>query len=207
MLLSRHSRIELVKNMKSSKFALFSSVVLVSTIVSVNAQTFGALLNIGTYKAMALISKKDAMTPDHIPSGAAVVVACYKIDNSGKEPPDSLTISTLYDSATAPYYHVYQKANTIVYDTAIHQKYSPTYGQDRALILKHAKDLTVAFKEDKAVVFQKLLDLQKTRDANNKPTTIAVSTQAVEKSFAGLNDLNKAAGIYDPATLKTFCKK
>jgi hypothetical protein len=171
------------------------------------------------------ISKNDGMTPDHIPSGAAVVAACYLSDNNNDQAKlDAVTRFTdLYEAANSPYRHVYLKANTIVYDTAIHQKASPTYGvknsKDNSIKIRtDAKNLAKAFTDDKTVVVKALLGQaldsqgnpipsQKTRDANNKPTTTPVTAVQVEKAFKALDDANISSGIYTAQGLKTFCKK
>jgi hypothetical protein len=190
------------------KLFLGLSVFLILFASSVFGATPTALLQVGTFKNMSAISVGDTMTPDHLPSGAAVVIACY-LSNGNSEASIPTQISSLYQSSSSPYYHVYQKANTIVYDTAIHQQSSPTYGarNNREKIISDAKNLKLAFGNDKAVVMKALLASQKTRDGNNKPTNTLVTSQAVEAAFTNLNNLNVNSGIYDAASLKDFCKK
>jgi hypothetical protein len=192
--------------MNKSKKILFLCSLVVFTVSSVSAATPTALLKVGTFKDMSAISAKDNMTPDHIPSGAAVVVACYLSDGN-KEETIPATLGNLYKLSSNPYYHVYQKANTIVYDTPIHQQSSPTYGQSRAQAIIDGKDLKAAFNKDKGIVKPALLASQKTRDVDNKPTNIAVTAQAVDNAFKELDTANTNSGIYDAAKLKTFCKK
>jgi hypothetical protein len=184
------------------------SVVLLSSASLAFAGTQSALLKIGSFKSMAAISIADGMTPDHIPSGAAVSVACYLSDGNSEASIPS-PIGSLYKDSSSPYYHVYQKANTIVYDTTIHQQSSPTYGtrNSREKIIADAKNLKTAFNNDKAVVAKAIVASQKTRDANNKPTTTLVTSQEVETALTQLNNQNTTDGIYDAAKLKTFCKK
>ncbi len=190
------------------KFFVCISVIGLSSTSLALAATQSALLKVGAFKDMSPISVGDQMTPDHIPSGAAVVVACYLSDGNTEASIPS-PISSLYQTSSNPYYHVYQKANTIVYDTTIHQKSSPTYGarNSREKIIGDAKNLKTAFTNDKAVVATAITGSQKTRDSNNKPTDTLVTSQEVETAFTQLNNLNTTAGIYDAAKLKIFCKK
>lgn len=184
-------------------------VVLVSSASVVLAATPTALvLQVGTFKSMSVISVGDSMTPDHIPSGAAVVVACYLSDGNSEASLPS-QINSLYSSASSSYYHVYQKANTMVYDTSIHAQSSPTYAgrNNRDRIIADAKNLKTAFNNDKQIVAKALTTSQKTRDANNKPTNTLVTAQQVETAFTKLDSENTTAGIYDATKLKTFCKK
>jgi hypothetical protein len=189
------------------KYSLLLSVFLALFTSIAFAQTPTALLKVGTFKDMGAISVGDGMTPDHIPSGASVVVACYF--SEGKT--ESILPSKIGDlyAPGAPYRYIYEKANTVVYDTAIHQKQSPTYGRknDRTRILADAKDLKTAFNNDKKEVANFLPMLQKTRDANNKPTDKFVTAGDVEKALTALDSANTKAGIYDATKLKAFCKK
>jgi hypothetical protein len=117
-------------------------------------------------------------------------------------------IGDLYASG-APYRYIYEKANTVVYDTVIHQQQSPTYGRknDRTRIIADAKDLKTAFNNDKKEVTDFLPKLQKKRDANNKPTDKLVTSKEVEDALTALDNSNIKAGIYDATKLKAFCKK
>jgi hypothetical protein len=162
---------------------------------------------------MDAISKKDAMTPDHIPSGAAVVVACYLSDKNKEEDlPARISDSYVYDKKTNPsprYDYVYSEANTIVYDTAIHQKSSPTYGgrNKRDVIIADAKNLKRAFADNRGIVEPALIASQKKRDANHKPPSVSVTRKEVEADFDRLNSLNTSSDIYSEKGLKKFCKK
>jgi hypothetical protein len=190
-----------------NKFSLLLSFFLALSTPIAFAQTPTALLKVGTFKDMGAISVGDGMTPDHIPSGAAVVVACYFSEGKTESSLPS-KIGDLY-APGAPYRYIYEKANTVVYDTAIHQKQSPTYGgrNNRTRIIADAKDLKTAFNNDKKEVADFLPKLQKKRDASNNPTDKFVTVKEVEDALAALDSINTKAGIYDATKLKTFCKK
>lgn len=192
--------------MFKTKYAIFLSALAILTISSVSALPPSALFKVGTYREMKAASDKDGMTPDHIPSGAAVVVACYLADGN-KEENLPKALGDLYKLSSNPYYHVYWKANTLVYDTQIHRDSSRTNGQTRDTAISDAKNLKKAFQDDKSALVQPLLTSQKQRDANDQPTTKAVTSQQVNDAFKDLDTLNTNSGIYDPVKLKTFCKK
>jgi hypothetical protein len=192
--------------MTKIKSAIFLSTLILFTVSSVSALPPSALFKVGTYKDMKVASDKDDMTPDHIPSGAAIVVTCYLADGN-KEENLPKALGDLYKLSSSPYYHVYWKANTVVYDTQIHRNSSRTNGQTRDTAILDGKDLKAAFKKDKDALVQPLLTSQKQRDANDKPTTKAVTSQEVNDAFKNLDALNTSSGIYDAAKIKTFCKK
>ncbi len=132
------------------------------------------LLDVGTFNAMdARRVTGDGLTPDHIPSGAAVVKA-YELKNNTTVKRDS----DLYKK-------IYGNANTIVYSGAIHLKSSRTYGgrNTEAQILQDAKDLKGAFTRDTEIIRKPLIDS-------------GLSSAAVTAAFKKLDDLNKASGLY-----------
>jgi filamentous hemagglutinin len=131
-------------------------------------------LEVGTYKAMssrAVVG--DTLTPDHIPSGAAVVKA-YELKNNTVVKKDSTLYNTIYGSA-----------NTIVYSGAIHMGSSRTYGgrNTDAQILQDAKDLKGAFTRDTQAIRQPLINS-------------GLKAADVDAAFQKLDALNKASGLY-----------
>jgi hypothetical protein len=168
---------------------LFVPSVLSSTkVVSVSkgdvVQTAAALpvkaLDMGTFKDLDF-RKPDGLTPDHIPSGAAVIRAItirdQKLDPNSPETDKKIPAS----GRSSP---VYLSANAIVYDTDLHASYSRTYlsRNNPAKIKADAADLKTAFKNDVDTIRPYLIKKYSGSD--------------VDKAFKKLDDLNKASGLY-----------
>jgi uncharacterized protein YfcZ (UPF0381/DUF406 family) len=127
-------------------------------------------LEVGTYGAMAAKAVVgDNLTPDHIPSFAAVKK--FKITKGG-----SLTAAQETD--------LRNNTNTIVYSGTIHKDFSRTYGgrNTDAQITADAKDLKAAFEADKAKVRPELVKLY--------------GAAKVDAAFTALNNLNIKSGLY-----------
>jgi hypothetical protein len=192
------------KNLKSRTYAIVSSSVLFVTglLLSVpsvlsstktisfqnnNVDKIGVaapvkVLDVGTFKEMdAGRVKSDNLTPDHIPSGAAVIRAVtirdQKLDPNAPETDKKIPVSGTSNPT-------YLSANTIVYDTDLHKDYSRTYlnRNNPAQIKADAADLKVAFSKDVAIIRPYLI----------KKYDVA----KVDAAFKKLDDLNKASGLY-----------
>lgn len=132
-------------------------------------------LDTGTYKDMAARAVVgDNLTPDHIPSFAAIKKYREKVQGGA--------ITGAAETALR------NSTNTIVYSGTIHQKFSRTYGgrNTEAQIAADGKDansLKAAFVKDRDTV---------------RPELIKSGLKAadVDKAFADLDALNKKIGLY-----------
>jgi hypothetical protein len=129
-------------------------------------------LEVGTYKDMAARAVVgDNLTPDHIPSFAAI-----------KKFRENQTGGAITGTAET---NLRNSTNTIVYSTTIHQQSSRTYGGNNTAtqIAADAKDLKAAFIKDRDTIKPKLV-------------ASGMSATAVDQAFVKLDSLNKQIGLY-----------
>jgi hypothetical protein len=128
-------------------------------------------LDTGTAKEIRHRSVKDGMSPDHIPSFAAIKKVLET--NLGRK-------LTNYESR-----NLRDATNAIVYSTRLHQQYSRTYGgrNNPAQILQDSTDLQRAFIKDTQRIRPYLIE------SGHTP-------QQVDAAFKELDALNKALGLY-----------
>ncbi len=125
--------------------------------------------------------KPDGLTPDHIPSGAAVIRAItirdQKLDPNSPDTDKKIPASGKSNPT-------YLSANAIIYDTDLHVSYSRTYlsRNNPAKIKADAADLKAAFKNDVDTIRPYLIKKYKASD--------------VDAAFIKLDNLNKASGLY-----------
>lgn len=128
-------------------------------------------LEVGKYGNLARRSVKDGLTPDHIPSYAALR---GKVESELGRKLTAAEARQLRNSS-----------NSMVVDTRLHQLISRTYGgrNTQTQILQDAGNLGQAARLDLAAYEQSLLN--------------AGYTQAqVSQAFSRLHNLNRSAGIY-----------
>jgi uncharacterized protein YfcZ (UPF0381/DUF406 family) len=128
-------------------------------------------LEVGTYGAMtAKAVVGDNLTPDHIPSFAAVKKFKEKIKGGALTGAEETKLRN--------------ETNTIVYSGTLHKDFSRTYAgrNNDAQITADAKDLKAAFAADKAKI---------------RPELVKVYDAAkVDAAFTALNNLNIKSGLY-----------
>ena len=131
----------------------------------------GEKLNVSEYGISAKNSAKDKMTPDHIPSFAALKK--YLENKLGRKL--RLHEITQY----------YNDATTILYETSLHQKYSRTYGGRNTAeqIAEDAQDLYKAAQKDMETLKKHLLDS-------------GASESDIEKAFELIHEMNRKKGLY-----------
>lgn len=131
----------------------------------------GEKMNVSSYSKSARNSVKDKMTPDHIPSSAALNKYMEKklgrplTKNEAKE--------------------LHQKGTTMLYETKLHQQLSRTYGgrNTKAQINADANDLYLAAKKDMDALRAPLLES-------------GVSADEITRTFDLIHELNRALNIY-----------
>ena len=131
----------------------------------------GEKLNVSEYGISAKNSAKDKMTPDHIPSFAALKK--YLENKLGRKlRPHEIT-------------QYYNDATTILYETSLHQKYSRTYGGRNTAeqIAEDAQDLYKAAQKDMETLKKHLLDS-------------GASESDIEKAFELIHEMNRKKGLY-----------
>jgi hypothetical protein len=128
-------------------------------------------IDTGTFKDMRRRSVKDGMTPDHIPSFAAIKKVLET--NLGRKLTE--------DEAR----HLRDTTNTLVYSTRLHQQFSRTYGgrNNPTQILQDSQNLQRAFIED----------MERIRSILIKS---GYTPKQVDAAFQNLDALNKALGLY-----------
>jgi hypothetical protein len=128
-------------------------------------------LDVGTAREMTRRSRKDGMSPDHIPSFAAIKKALEA----------KLGRTLTRDEAKS----LRDSTNTIVYPTGIHQQNSRTYGGRNypKRVLQDSEDLRRAFIED----------VQRIRPYLIKS---GYTPQQVDDAIQKLDAMNKASGLY-----------
>jgi len=128
-------------------------------------------LEVGPYGPLARRSGGDGLTPDHIPSFAAVRA---NVERQLGRPLTAAEARTLYD-----------QTNTIVIRTPTHQQGSRTYGGRNTAqqIQTDSQNLQSAFQADRAALRQRLI-----QDGH--------TPEAVDAAFQQLDQLNRQAGRY-----------
>ena len=132
---------------------------------------FVAPLDVGTYKQLSARSVGDGLTPDHIPSFAAIRES---IENQiGRK----LTPTQLRE--------LRNETTSIVYDTVMHQQHSRTYGgrNNRAQIASDALNLRGAAELDMRQIRPHLIEG-------------GMAPDEIERAFAAIHDANVANGLY-----------
>ena len=129
-------------------------------------------LEVGNYSDLAARSARDGMTPDHIPSFAAVR-SHIEAQIDGTLTPAQLR--ELRNNTTA-----------IVYDTSLHQQFSRTYGgrNSAAQIAGDASDLRAAADADMARLRPHLIQQ-------------GMSPSEVDAAFAAIHRANIDLGLYE----------
>jgi hypothetical protein len=135
--------------------------------ISANVQA----LEVGTYSTMAAKAVVgDNLTPDHIPSFAAVKKFKEKIKGGALTGAEETKLRN--------------DTNTIVYSGTIHKDFSRTYGgrNTNTQITSDASNLKGAFAADKAKIRPELVKLY--------------GETKVDAAFTALNNLNIKSGLY-----------
>ncbi|MFM9836899.1 MAG: hypothetical protein ACKVOQ_01475 [Cyclobacteriaceae bacterium] len=144
-----------------------------SKVVSTEASVpkLGEKLNVSDYSSSAKNSAKDKMTPDHIPSFAAIK----------KSLETKLGVELTIDEAKK----LYDEGTTLLYETKIHQTYSRTYGgrNSSEQILSDSKNLFEAAKKDMENIRKPLLE----SGASNKE---------IDMAFERIHEMNRKLGLY-----------
>ncbi|WP_423199806.1 hypothetical protein [Cupriavidus sp. H19C3] len=128
-------------------------------------------LDVGKYGDLAPRSVGDGLSPDHIPSFAAVRT---KVEGELGRPLTPTEATQLRN-----------RTNTLVIGTDAHQEVSRTYGgrNTPAQIVKDASDLGAAARRDQAVMEPRLLKEGYTQ-------------QQIDEAFERLHRMNRADGLY-----------
>jgi len=131
----------------------------------------GEKLNVSDYATSAKNSIKDAMTPDHIPSFAALKKNLENILGRDLDPTE---LTQLRNEGTS-----------LLYETSLHQKFSRTYG----------------FRNTAEQIADDALDLfkaaQKDMDALRTPLKNSGMRDAdIEKAFELIHQMNRKKGLY-----------
>ena len=131
----------------------------------------GEKLNVSNYSNSVKHSARDAMTPDHIPSFAAMRV---HLEEKLLRPLTEKELLKLRSEGT-----------TLLYETSLHQKFSRTYGGRNTVkqINSDSKNLFEAAKKDLEAIRKPLIDS-------------GVSPSDVEKAFELIHKMNKEKGLY-----------
>jgi hypothetical protein len=129
------------------------------------------VLDVETYGNAAARSIGDGLTPDHIPSFAAVRAS---MEQQFGRPLEPFEVTQLRNNT-----------NALVVDTALHQELSVTYGgrNTPAQIANDSINLRAAAERDLSAYTQRLLDS-------------GYSPQAVQNAAQALHDANVKAGLY-----------
>ena len=131
----------------------------------------GEKLNVSDYATSAKNSIKDGMTPDHIPSFAALKKNLER--KLGKELND-IEAASLRNQGTS-----------LLYETSLHQQFSRTYGgrNSASQIAEDAQDLFKAAQKDMDAIRNPLKDS-------------GMSEVNIEKSFELIHEMNRKKGLY-----------
>ena len=131
----------------------------------------GEKLNVADYRTSAKNSLKDNMTPDHIPSAAAIKKF---LENKLGRALTKEEASKLHGDGT-----------TLLYETSIHQKHSRTYGGRNSSdqIIKDASDLFEAANQDMEAIKGVLIES-------------GVSEKDVNAAFERIHEKNRNLGLY-----------
>ena len=131
----------------------------------------GEKLNVSDFSTSAKNSIKDGMTPDHIPSFAALK---KNLENKLGRQLDDVEAASLRNEGTS-----------LLYETSLHQQFSRTYG-GRNSISQIADDAQDLFKA-----------AQKDMDALRKPLKESGMSDAdIEKAFELIHEMNRKKGLY-----------
>ncbi|RZF29098.1 LysM peptidoglycan-binding domain-containing protein [Paraburkholderia sp. UYCP14C] len=128
-------------------------------------------LEVGTYGELAPRSIRDGLSPDHIPSFAAIRTSVEADLGRPLTPAEATQLRN--------------GTNTLVIDTDIHQQVSRTYGgrNSPSQIATDAADLGAAARRDQVTLQKQLLDRGYTQ-------------RQIDEAFIKLDQANKAKGLY-----------
>ena len=131
----------------------------------------GEKLNVSDYATSAKNSIKDQMTPDHIPSFAALR---KNLETKLGRPLEPLEAAELRKGGTS-----------LLYETNLHEQFSRTYGgrNTASQITEDASDLFKAAQKDMDALRQPLLDS-------------GVKLEDINKSFELIHEMNIKKSIY-----------